>query len=101
MPDVVCMDEIVVEFDAVTRGALRHVQLFEEQNVPRLSGRKDGIAALKMLGLPLSGLASLGCVRCWYTGSGLWGHAACRQVGLVFVESDHSMAAQAFEGFHF
>lgn len=30
MPDVVCMGEVMVEFNAVTRGPLRHVALFEK-----------------------------------------------------------------------
>ena len=30
MPDVVCMGEVMVQFNAVTRGPLRHVALFEK-----------------------------------------------------------------------
>lgn len=48
MPDVVCMGEVMVELNAVTRGPLRHVQLFEKH----AAGAEGNVAI---------GVSRLGC----------------------------------------
>jgi len=48
LPDVVCMGEIMVQFNAMTRGPLRHVQLFEKH----AAGAEGNVAI---------GVSRLGC----------------------------------------